>query len=271
VKLEEAQRLWRFFVDKDIPYPESLRNDRVVEVRRHGTLVLLMSVLLALSLGFSLGWLIVDNGGPRALFGAGTPTSSQARVDGAVGEANLPPIRIPDARGSTESATTPSVAPSVPASASPGLRDIAADGQASPDIQSASPSPMPSFEPNADALLALRELREVIQRGGRVDENLFRRLPRDIQDILRAEGFAPPDSPPEATGGAARPADARLPTGAVLRGGADAQGVPVLPRRLPPGDAAALPVPMPGGGDLREAEDFRAFGLQAPGSRQEPR
>jgi len=113
-------------------------------------------------------------------------------------------------------------------------------------------------------LIALRELREVIQRGGRVDEALFRRLPQDIQDFLRAEGFAPTSSGPQSTNEGSRPSEVRPPANPALRGETDAQGVPVTPRRLPQGEFSSLAIPMPGGGTIREAEDFQAFGLQPP-------
>ena len=152
----------------------------------------------------------------------------------------------------------------VTVSVSPGLRDIASGNQGLPDGQQASPSRMPSLELDVDLLIALRELREVLQRGARVDEALFRRLPEDIQDSLRAEGLAPIGSAPPTTNEGSRRSEVRPPTNPVLREETDAQGVPTTPKRLPQGESPSLPIPMPGGGNMREAEDFQAFGLQPP-------
>jgi hypothetical protein len=152
-------------------------------------------------------------------------------------------------------------------SVSPSLRDISSSNQETPDVQQPTPSRMPSLELDVDSLIALRELREVIQRGGRVDEALFRRLPKDIQDFLRAEGFSPTSSVPQIANEGARPSEVRPPANPALKGETDAQGVPVTPRRLPQGESPSLAIPMPGGGNIREAEDFQAFGLQAPSIR----
>lgn len=265
VSLNVAQKFWDSFVEEGVPYPEILRVHVIREEKGFSRRALLASMLLTLGLGFSLGWLVVDRTWFQDPFGPGGVTTSQQVPERAAAESVMSSVPAPEIQGAAVAATPPSVPRvTVPSSTSPGLRDIASDNQATLDVQPAPQLAMPSLEPNADALIALRELREVIQRGGRVDENLFRRLPQDIQDILRAEGFAPQSSSSQTSGEGARSAEARLPTGAVLRGGTDAQGIPVLPRRLPPGEPATLPVPLPGGGDLRESEDFRAFGLQAP-------
>jgi len=264
-----ARNFWDSFVEEGVPYPEILRVHVIRDEKGFSKRAVLASMLLTLGLGFSLGWLAVDRSWFQDLFGSGAVTTAQqapevAAAGGAVSSAPLPEVQRPAATPTPSSAAP---VPTVPSSASSGLRALASDNQVTSDVQPASPSSGPSLEPNADALIALRELREVIQRGGRVDEALFRRLPLDIQDILRAEGLAPQGAQSEASGEGSGSSEARLPTGAVLRGGVDAQGVPVLPRRLPPGEAASLPVPLPGGGDLRGAEDFQAFGLQAPATR----
>jgi hypothetical protein len=266
VSLIVARNFWDSFVEDDVPYPEILRVHVIRDEKGFSKRAVLASMLLTLGLGFSLGWLAVDRTWFQDLFGSGAVTTAGERpgvaaAGGAISSAPLPEVQRPAAIQTSSSAAP---VPTVPSSASPGLRDLASDNQVTSDLQPASPSSGPSLEPNADALIALRELREVIQRGGRVDEALFRRLPLDIQDILRAEGLAPEGSPSQSSDEGVRRSEARLPTGAVLRGGVDAQGVPILPRRLPPGEPVTLPVPMPGGGDLRGAEDFRAFGLQAP-------
>lgn len=122
-------------------------------------------------------------------------------------------------------------------------------------------SPARPMEAGAnEALLALRELRLALQDGRAITPDLFRRLPEDVQRLLVSEGLvesallSPAPQP-------VREMPDRLPTGVLLRAGRDPNGVPVVPRRLPPGvvDGALPPV---GGGDLHRPRDFEAFGLR---------
>jgi len=272
VPLEHAQNFWKSLVGKDVPYPESLTTYKVQNDRGFSKSVLFVSVILSLGIGFSLGFLALDRSWLQSFFGAGKVVTGQNASSGLRDESGSPskPAQAPREGNSTSSPSTIASSSSVASasmmtsSVSPSLRDISSGNRDMPDIQQTSPSPMPSLELDVDLLIALRELREVLQRGGRVDEALFRRLPQDIQDSLRAEGLAPTSSaPPTANEGSRRP-EVRAPTNPVLRGETDVQGVPVTPRRLPQGESPSLAIPMPGGGNIREAEDFQAFGLQAP-------
>ena len=272
VFLEHAQNFWKSLVGNDVPYPESLRNYTVQNNRNFSKQALLVSVILSLVIGFSMGFLALDRSWLQSFFSTGTVATGQNASIGLRDEGGSPskPAQALREGSSTSSPGTNAASSSaastsmVTSSVSPSLRDISSGNREMPDVQQTSPSRMPSLELDVDSLIALRELREVIQRGGRVDEALFRRLPQDVQELLRAEGLAPTNSAPPTTNEGSRRSDIRPSANPALRRETDAQGVPFTPRRLPQGESPSFAIPMPGGGNIREAEDFQAFGLQAP-------
>lgn len=135
--------------------------------------------------------------------------------------------------------------------------ETAADAGPAASLPSAPPSDiadsvartMPS-EP-ASALAALTEARRLLQAGEPVPEALLGRLPEDIREMIR-----------RLPGGGASPANdraaPRLPWRAREMAERDANGVPVVPRSLPP----VVVLPAPGGGETARIEDLGSFGFR---------
>lgn len=228
---EDARRLWREFDHVFLNMPEVLQP--VLSPRRSRRAAMIGGVVgMALAMGV-LGWWLGQTGmGPVVGMGSGSVASVAAGDRGNGGPGDLP----------------------VAVSAVLRQQGDTINAEAMPS------SGVEELPYSTSQLLALHELRVVLQEGRDVPEPLFRQLPEDVRRLLVAEGIV---RAPVGEGEGERSALARAPArdGELRRGvGAerDVYGIPAIPPRLP--DMRALP-PL-GGGDLRSVGDFQAFGLQ---------